>query len=504
MKTNLQSLTAARPLPRNTIAALFACVFTACFPTTAGPVYQSVQTLAQEGVFPVNGLAGDAFGQVVAFNKDFLFVSSPGSQPDGKAIAGAVFVYRKGTSGYEQTQVITTGGTGDHLGMLQILAGGDWLILGAIGTPIGPQVNDAISDQDFKGSVRIYRNNQANGQWELTQVLDSSSPGLSDLDAIENGGIPVLETEQGADFGLRMALDAEHGWLFVAALYQKGVGSANQPVINAGKVFAFQFDPSAAVWRLAQSFTSPDGAVENDGFGAAVAVKGRFAMISNGPVFQGPHPGNSSVYVYKLDQANWSYQQRLTGTQQTLTPLFFPQFSSATLRLGDSFGNAIALDENDAVITAPLETVEGGPVFTGAAYFFTRKNVGGAERWVLVQRVESDDPNSLAFGAFSVALEQNIAVISDLGRTGPAGPFQGAAHVYQRRSDAWERITILTDPAATPSAGFGSGVAIGGGRMAIGSSPFLGFFVPVIFRPPPAAAPPVAPGKVILYDRASE
>src|SRR5262249_24610442 len=95
--------------------------------------YSAVQTLAQGGGFPVNGLAGDAFGQVVTFNKKFLFVSSPGSQPDNKRIAGAVFVYRWNGAQYQQTQIITTGGTGDHLGMLQILSDQDWLILGAIG-----------------------------------------------------------------------------------------------------------------------------------------------------------------------------------------------------------------------------------------------------------------------------------------------------------------------------------------------------------------------------------
>src|SRR5262245_48990156 len=93
-----------------------------------GPQYQAVQTLNQGGVFPVNGLAGDAFGQVVAFNKDFIFVSSPGSQPNDKRISGAVFVYRRNGSQYQKTQVITTGGTGDHLSMLQMLADDDWLV----------------------------------------------------------------------------------------------------------------------------------------------------------------------------------------------------------------------------------------------------------------------------------------------------------------------------------------------------------------------------------------
>jgi hypothetical protein len=464
----------------------------------ASEAYPAVQTLTQGGSYPVNGLAGDAFGQVVAFNRDFLFVASPGSQPGNKSIAGAVFVYRRSGGSYQQTQVITTAGTGDHLGMLQILSQDDWLMLGVNGTPVGPQPNDAITDQNFQGAVLIYRYNQQNGQWELAQKLDASLPALSELSYIANGGIPVLETQQGGNFGLRMALDAERGWLLVAALYQNRLDTQNQVVMNAGHVYAFQLK-NTGVWQWTQTLTNPDGAFLNDAFGAAVAVKGRVAMIGNGSVFQGPHVGNSAVYVYALNGSTWSFSQRLVGTQDAVTPLLFPQFSGAQLGIGDAFGNSIALGENDAVITAPLET-PASPAFTGAAYFFRRRSDRGTDRWVLSQRVESDDSNSLAFGAFNVGFRDDLAVISDLGRTGPAGPFQGAAHLYKRKGTTWDKMTTFVDPAGTPSEAFGAGVAIAEDHtVAIGSSPFLGFFVPVIFRPPPAAAPPVAPGKVILY-----
>jgi hypothetical protein len=320
--------------------------------------YQAIQTLTQGGTYPVNGLAGDAFGQVVTFNKDFLFVASPGSQPNNKSIAGAVFVHRWDGGQYQQTQIITTGGTADHLGMLQILADGDWLALGVIGTPVGPQVNDAVSDQDFKGAVLLYRLD-VSGQWQLTQVIDQSTPGLQGLSTIQGGGIPVLINEQGANLGLRMALDLEHGWLFVAALYQNGVDGQNATVMNAGKVFAFRLDRSSGTWQWVQSFTNPDGAIVNDGFGAAVAVKGNYAMIGNGPVAQGPHPNaNSAVYVYRLSGSSWEYVQRLTGSQTDLTPFFFPLMHPETNNIGDSFGNTIALDNDHAIITAPLESRE--------------------------------------------------------------------------------------------------------------------------------------------------
>ena len=464
---------------------------------------QPVQTLSQGGVFPVNGLAGDAFGQVVTFNRDYLFVASPGSQPDNKSISGAVFAYRWDGAQYQLSQTITTGGTGDHLGMLQILSEGEWLMLGVNGTPVGPQENDTIADQDFRGALLIYRLD-ATGQWVQSQMIDANTPNVGTLNSIESGGIPVLITEQGSNLGLRMALDAEQGWLFISALYQEGFDSQNARVINAGKVFAFRLNRPANTWEFAQSFTSPEGPFMNDGFGAGVAVKGNYAMISNGPIVQGPHPdANSAVYVYRQSGQGWEYFQRLAGTQDVLTPFFFPQMHPDQIQIGDSFGNAIALDENHAVISAPLETSSTTP-YTGAAYFFRRKTVLGNDRWVLEQRVESDDPGSFMFGAFSLALDRNLAIIGDLGRTG-SFPLQGAAHVFKRTANSWEKISTLVDPAGTPSQGFGTGVALGpDGRLAVGSSPFIGFFAPVIFRPPPAAAPPVAPGKVIIYQRADQ
>ena len=467
--------------------------------TTHGESHTPLQTVTIGGLYPVNGLAGDAFGQVVAINKEFLFISSPGSQPNNKSIAGAVFVYRWNGTQYQPSQVITTKGTGDHLAMLQITSDRDWLVLGAIGTPLGPQVNDGVADQDFQGAALIYRLG-ADGQWHLTQTLDSNTRGLEQLSVIGGGGIPVHLTPQGANFGLRTSLDAERGWLFVSALYQDGVDGLNQPVMNAGKVFAFRLDRPSGAWILAQTFTNPDGFSVNDAFGAAVAVKGRYAMIGNGSVFQGPHIGHSAVYVYRFEGNTWNYVQRLTGNQGAVTKLFFPQFDPNPIGVGDAFGNAIALDHDDAVITAPLESQNvPGAAFKGAAYFLRREQLNGEERWVVQQRVESNDPNSFTFGVFSVALNGSTAVIGDIGWTGSAAVFQGAAHVY-KRSSTWQKVATLSDPQGTPSAAFGSGVAIGSeDQIAIGSSPFLGFFVPVIFRPPPAAFPPVAPGKVLIY-----
>ena len=239
-----------------TVAIATALTLSFHAPPSYAAGHQPIQTLAQGGAFPVNGLAGDAYGQVVAFNKDFLFVSSPGSQPQGKSIAGAVFVYRWDGAQYQPTQVLTTGGTGDHLGMLQIVSEGDWLALGVNGTPVGPQANDAVADQDFKGAVLIYRLNGA-GQWQLSQTLDSNTLGLAGLSTIEGSGLPVMLTEQGANFGLRMALDADRGWLLVSALYQAGVDAQNALVKNAGAAFAFRLDRSSGTWQLAQQFTNP-------------------------------------------------------------------------------------------------------------------------------------------------------------------------------------------------------------------------------------------------------
>jgi hypothetical protein len=460
----------------------------------------AIQTLAQNGAFPVNGLAGDAFGQVVAFNKDYLFVASPGSQPNNRSIAGAVFVYHWNGSEYQQTQVLATGGTGDHLGILQITSDRDWLVLGVTGTPVGPQSSDTIADQDFRGAALVYRLS-ASGQWQLAQTIDRSTPGLQDLSAIGGGGIPVLLTPQGANFGLRSAIDAERGWLFISALYQDATDAQNGVTMNAGKVYAFRLDRASGTWTLAQALTNPDGSFVNDAFGASVAVKGRYIMIGNGSVFQGPHAGNASVYVYRIDGNSWTCVQRLAGSQTNTMPLWFPQFDTNSINVGDAFGNAIALDQDDAVISAPLENA-----YHGAAYFFRREQVQGEERWVLKQRVESEDANALTFGVFNVALAGSVAVLGDIGWTGSSGPYQGAAHVYKRSvSGTWQKTVTVVDPQGTPSAAFGSGVALGpDGQIAIGSSPFLGFFIPVIFRPPPAAAPPVAPGKVVVYQTTGE
>ena len=105
---------------------------------------------------PGSPLFGDGYGATVSFNGDWTFVSAPIAHPDNKAVAGAIYVYKKGHNGYEETQIITTNGTSDHLGGIQIFSRDDWLLFSLIGTPKGPIQDGSLENQNFQGSIRIY------------------------------------------------------------------------------------------------------------------------------------------------------------------------------------------------------------------------------------------------------------------------------------------------------------------------------------------------------------
>lgn len=325
----------------------------------------------------------DGFGQTVKLKKssgtpgdsDYLFVAAPFARPSSSIIvSGAIYVYKLVGNQWVQSQLIRTNGMSDHLGAFEIEAQGDWLMFSAGGTPIGTMANDILTSQDFKGSVQIYKMNKKTSEYEFWQALDSSTPGLENLSAIAPAAlsptVPFFLNEQGAAFGLHFSLDANRGRLLVGAEYQ-----ANEGLINSGAVYAFELDKMSQQWIMKESFTNPDGIKANDTFGYNVRIKNKIALVSNGSIVQGPKIGpiaaNSAVYVYNYDDQSksWVYVQKLVGDQMVLPNAI--TLSNSSLKLGDSFGASMALDEQSAIIGALLESKnESIATLSGAVYFY--------------------------------------------------------------------------------------------------------------------------------------
>lgn len=435
----------------------------------------------------------DGFGQTVKLYDKWLFVAAPNASPDGKANEGAIYVYRKKDSAWTNTQIISTNGTSDQIGTLQIEMYDKWLLVASIGTPMGPIPEDVPAEQDFTGSILIYRYDDAAKLWKFAQSIDRSTPGLSELTS-------ATASQQGACFGLRFSMDPKMKTLMVGAQYQQGQSPSGEPLSNAGAVYAFKLNLRDQ-WVFSQKITNPDGIAANDTFGANVAIKDRFALVSNFGVLNIPKQNsNGTVYVFHFDNGQWRHMQTLTGDQQGTSIVNSPNLG--TINMGDGFGSSLAIDHRWAVIGAPLESKEQNGPLCGAAYFYRLGKVDGVKQLTRTQKIFSDDPAAQGTAFLNIALHNDTALIPDPTRAGPAGQSQGGVMVFRLQGDdSWQQVDTLYDPEGKAFSYFGVGVAknerfyVGGTGTTLAGQFFASIGNPVV-TPPTLDA-----GKVVIFKK---
>lgn len=462
----------------------------------AAATYEQVATLESTtvGFTPF----GDSYGINIYAKDDYLFVDAPTASTSGQDAEGAVYVYKKSGNNWTNTQIITTNGMSNHFGAFKMVKFGKLLLIAGLGTPIG-----GAGPADFSGSIQIYQLNSSTGQFVFQQALDRSTPGLENLTFADPTGItPPQIKEQGAAFGLSFDIDEVKKILLVGAATQANIDHNLEPLVNVGTVFSFKYDDG--VFTLLESFTNPDGLVANDGFGGCIRINGEYALISNSALFSEAHLDYSStVYLYQFDDCRWTLIQRLQGDQIGGTLLDSPLVYGGPVVYADNFGASIAFKGDWAVIGAPYENL-GSNTLKGAAYFFKFKTVNKKKRLEFKQKVVSSDPHAL-FTGISVGLDQNLAIIADPLRTGPAGAGQGGGLAYQCANGIWQNEAILYDSAGVSYQMLSTGVDVRENLFFVGTGTSVPtlilriFFVPAL--DPLAPIPVVGPGKVAIFKR---
>ena len=466
--------------------------------------YKQIATLTP--ILPGIDILGDSFGEVLFATDDFIFVGAPVTTVNGKKISGAVYVYKKKehSDKWVRIQIITTGGLLDHLSALKIYANKKWLFVAAIGTPIGPIANDIPSNQNFTGSILIYKWSENRGQWVFSQSLDRNTPGLEDLTVAAPGAVsippvPFLLVENGATFGTSFDVNWDKGLLLVGAPGQIK-DSVNDPAINAGAVYAFRLHGHR--WKLFQKLTNPDEQSEDDSFGGQVVIYKKYALISNS-FLTTPHINiNSSVYLYHFENGQWNYIQKVEGDKASNTLVEMGVFAGTTpFLLSPNFGASIAADKGWVIIGAPYENL-GTNQLKGAVYFYQFTRNEGTKALVRRQKFVSDDPNTL-FTGIAVAMDDKTAAAGDPGHTGPHGEqAQGGLLVFRRKDNQWIREMVLFDKEGFPFQLFGNGVAIKD-KFIIGGvgDAVLGEVIMTAVPPLLPLPTPLAQNRVVIWKR---
>ncbi|MFB3133484.1 MAG: FG-GAP repeat protein, partial [Rhodothermales bacterium] len=318
----------------------------------------------QAKLIPDDAEIRDRFATSVALSGAYAVVGAR-SDDDGGDDAGAAYVFvRQGQTWTQQAKLIASdAGEGDSFGRAVALDG-DYLLVSAPG-------NDEQGERT--GAVYVFKRDGET--WTQQAKLTASDAGVLD------------------GFGSAVALEG--------ALAAIGASGDDFPT---GSVYLFERD--GETWIERDNVSSGDGTFD-DFFGDTVALSGDYILVG---VRRDDDDGESSgsAYVFMRDGDTWEQQDKLTASDAAA---------------GDEFGTSVALSGDRAVVGAPGNDDDGED--SGAAYVFERDG----ETWTEQSKLTATDARADAEFGNAVALSGGSALIAafmDDDRAGRAG----AAYVY--------------------------------------------------------------------------
>ena len=281
----------------------------------AGPSWSAQAKLVASDAAPE-----DFFGIAVAASGDTAVVGSLLDDNGAGIDAGSAYVFaRTGPAWFQQLKLVGSGVTDEDLFGASVAIADDTIAIGARSHDV-PTASRA-------GAAYVYL--RAGGTWTEAQHLIASDPDVDDR------------------FGQSVAID---GGTLIAGAPLHDVASSG----DSGAAYAFEH--AGAVRPQRQQLVAGDPSSSSDGFGFSISASGNTLLV--GAYLDSTAAGQQTgaAYIFVRDGSSWRLQQKL------LAPGAAP---------GDSFGVAVALDGDTAVIGAWRAAAPAG-IDVGAAYVFVR------------------------------------------------------------------------------------------------------------------------------------
>ena len=405
--------------------------------------------------FAQQKLLGDPqqrFGRAVAVAGDFIAIGAPQAPDTDGTKRGAVYVFKRRGSTWEQQQKLTTpsGLQGDAFG--SSLALNEFHLL--VGAP---------ADESRPGSAYVFV--QEGESWTHDTTLRAS-------DEADNN-----------QFGHAVALAGNLS--VVGAPLERRDGT------QAGAAYVFErrsSQPQGATWTETKRLLASSGAVENQ-FGFSVAIHGETILV--GAPLDTPSDPGGAAYAFARGPCDWTEAKKLVVPSD--------------VREKARFGHAVALHAGTAIVAAP-----GGAVAPkSVVYSFmveerrhrqrltttAPRSVGKIGDTVafdgrtLLLGADSNDGFALAFARVGSdfaeptrltpwggsALREFGRTVAVSGNTAVIGGSESrsvnqAVYVFVRddRSSTWNQQAVLVPPEAAEST-FGAAVSIKGDILVVGA-----------------------------------
>lgn len=367
------------------------------------PIQSALQQDAK--LLPMDGVAGDRFGTVVAISGDRVIVGADYDDDKGTD-SGAAYIFRNvaGVWVQEIKLVPDDGVAGAHFGSAVAI---DMNTFTAV---VGAYLDDPGGIVDA-GSAYVYQFNPAVNNWVPQAKLVASDASQADR------------------LGLSVAIS---GHTVITGAYWDDVNAS-----QSGSAYVFVRGGMPLTWTQEQKLSAADGQASDD-FGIRVAIDGDWAVVA-AHVDDDNGADSGSVYAFARNAGTWVPQGKI---------------KPADGQAGDQFG--VSLSMRGLTFLAGAYGDDDLGADAGAAYIFSF--VQGA--WVQDAKLHALDAAAADAFGFSVSMGTNKAVVGSYNDDTPIGANAGSVYVFRRGMGTWDQEAIVQSNDGQANDVLGYGVSI--------------------------------------------
>jgi len=270
-----------------------------------------------------------------------------------------------------------------------------------------------VEDKWTQTSILFANDAAANDNFGWSVAIDDNIAIIGALGDSDNGsytGSAYIFTKDGENWIQTRKLVADDaatgdnlGWSVSIDGDSAIVGAFGNDDKGSSSGSAYIFTKSEDTWSQTQKLIANDGAA-GDLFGRSVSIDGALAIVGaygNGDSDNGTESG--SAYIFTKGEDTWSQTIKLIADDAAAN---------------DRFGWSVSIDGASAIVGA-----FGDGSYSGSAYAFSK--VEG--NWIQTRKLVADDADENDRFGWSVAIDENIAIIGAYGND----THTGSAYLYR-------------------------------------------------------------------------
>jgi len=235
---------------------------------------------------------------------------------------------------------------------------------------------------------------------------------------------------------------AGSAWTSIGQMTGTGGFGFDVQLSGESAVVGMQSGPSAYVFTASDNWDDAEILGSGDYFGHSVGISDTAAVVGD--------YWRNTAYFYRLDGGNWvadgSVSRGSTGSS-------------------NQFGYSVAIDGDYAIVGAN-QTGAGSLTKTGSATIYRRE---ADATWVEQITLAPDELYDNDQFGYSVAIDGDFAAIGAINQGSWESSWSGSVYVYQRVGSTWIFTGKLQPENGTIEDQFGCSVAIGDGKIVVGS-----------------------------------